>query len=57
MWQQVMIMVFLRNRRLETLKTYLEHTYFITARLWDLGTQICERDPDYYLYVSITLDN
>ena len=32
--------------------TYLEHTYFITARLWDLRTRICERDPDYYLYVS-----
>ena len=32
--------------------TYLEHTYFFTARLWSLRTRICERDPNYYRYLS-----
>ena len=36
------------------LKTDVEHTYFITARLWNLRTRICKRDQNYYLVRHVT---
>jgi hypothetical protein len=41
----------IRGSTKNILRTYLFY-YFITARLWNLRTRICERDPNYYQYIS-----